>query len=137
MRGLQILDRDPGGLLIVGIAPHGWANVMTSEAVMRRRLGERVGAATAEEIEAVEVALAALGCGRRSGSCAAEARWAAGPVVRIRPARPAFGTTARRGIQDNNKLGHVRWVVERTISEVLRSSGSGCATTAPNPLWPR
>jgi hypothetical protein len=33
--------------------------VMTSEAVMRRRLGEQVDTATAEETEAVEVAIAA------------------------------------------------------------------------------
>lgn len=60
VRGIQILDRDPGGLLIVRIEPHGWANVMTSEAVMRRRLGEQVGTAAVEEMEAVEVAIAAM-----------------------------------------------------------------------------
>ena len=60
VRGVQILDHDPGGLLTVRIEPHGWAQVMTSEAVMRRRLVEQVGTATAEEMEAVEVAIAAM-----------------------------------------------------------------------------
>jgi mRNA-degrading endonuclease toxin of MazEF toxin-antitoxin module len=44
----------------VPIEPHGWANVMASEAVIRRRLGEQVGTATAEEMGAVEVAIAAM-----------------------------------------------------------------------------
>lgn len=60
VRGIQVLDRDPGGLLSVRIEPHGWAPVMTSEAVMRRRLVEQADEASAEEMEAVEVAIAAM-----------------------------------------------------------------------------
>jgi mRNA-degrading endonuclease toxin of MazEF toxin-antitoxin module len=60
VRGIHIVDRDPGGLLSVRIEPHGWAPVMTSEAVLRSRLVEQVGTASVEEVEAVEVALAAM-----------------------------------------------------------------------------
>jgi hypothetical protein len=33
--GVQILDRDQGGLLSVRIEPHGWASMLTIEAVLR------------------------------------------------------------------------------------------------------
>lgn len=58
--GAQILDRDPGGLLSVRIEPHGWAVLTTVEAVMRRRLGGRVGVATPDELAAVTAAFCAL-----------------------------------------------------------------------------
>jgi mRNA-degrading endonuclease toxin of MazEF toxin-antitoxin module len=58
--GVQILDRDPGGLLSVHIEPHGWASMLTIEAVLRRRLDAHVGTASTEEMEAVERAAAAM-----------------------------------------------------------------------------
>ncbi len=57
--GLHVLDRDPGGLLSVAVGGVGWASVLTIEAVLRRRLGELLGVASAEELEAVDVALRA------------------------------------------------------------------------------
>jgi hypothetical protein len=39
---------------------------------------------------------------------------------------------AQRGIEDKSKLGRVRWVVERTISWLLRFKRSDCITTVPN-----
>ena len=58
--GAHVLDRDPGGLLSVRVEPHGWVVLTTVEAVMRRRLGERVGAATPDELAAVMAAFRAL-----------------------------------------------------------------------------
>lgn len=58
--GVHLVDRDPGGLLSVHIEPHGWAVLTTVEAVMRRRLVERVGAATPDELAAVAAAFRAL-----------------------------------------------------------------------------
>jgi mRNA-degrading endonuclease toxin of MazEF toxin-antitoxin module len=60
VRGLRVLEADPGGLLSVRIGDHGWASAMTSENVIRRRLVEQVGTASSEEMEAVEVAIAAM-----------------------------------------------------------------------------
>jgi mRNA-degrading endonuclease toxin of MazEF toxin-antitoxin module len=57
--GLHILDSDPGGLLAVHIAPHGWASALTIEAVVRRRLVEPVATATAEAMELLDAALRA------------------------------------------------------------------------------
>ncbi len=57
--GLHILSSDPGGLLAVHIEPHGWASALTIEAVMRRRLVERIDTATAETMELVDAALRA------------------------------------------------------------------------------
>jgi IS5 family transposase len=39
---------------------------------------------------------------------------------------------AHRGIEDKTKLGRHRWVVERTVSWLLRFNVSDCATTAHN-----
>lgn len=58
--GAHILDRDPGGLLSVRIGSLGWLSLLTIEAVLRSRLDEHVGSASAEEMAAVEVALAAM-----------------------------------------------------------------------------
>lgn len=58
--GAHVVDRDPGGLLSVRVEPHGWVVLTTVEAVMRRRLGERVGAATPDELAAVMAAFRAL-----------------------------------------------------------------------------
>ncbi|GAA3087277.1 hypothetical protein GCM10010464_58860 [Pseudonocardia yunnanensis] len=60
VRGLRIFDADPGGLLAVRIEPHGWASAMSSENVIRRRLVEKIGEATSDEMEAVGVAIAAM-----------------------------------------------------------------------------
>lgn len=57
--GLQVLDRDPGGLLSVRIGEMGWASVLTIEAVLRRRLGDLLHRCTEEEMDAVSVALRA------------------------------------------------------------------------------
>lgn len=58
--GAQVVDRDPGGLLSVRLDDHGWLSLLTIEPVLRSRLDEHVGTATAEEMEAVDVALAAM-----------------------------------------------------------------------------
>ena len=58
--GIQIRDRDPGGMFVVRIEPHGWANTVTAEMVMRRRLVEQIGEVSAGEMESVEVAIAAM-----------------------------------------------------------------------------
>lgn len=39
---------------------HRWLSLLTIEAVLRSRLGERVRSATAEEMQAIEVAPAAM-----------------------------------------------------------------------------
>lgn len=58
--GAQILDHDPGGLLSVRVEPHGWAYLLTIEAVLRRRLDEHIGTASGTEMEAVGLSLAAM-----------------------------------------------------------------------------
>jgi mRNA-degrading endonuclease toxin of MazEF toxin-antitoxin module len=55
--GLQVLERDPGGLLSIRLAHLGWASVLTIEAVLRSRLGNLVYTATDEEMESVSAAL--------------------------------------------------------------------------------
>jgi len=58
--GLQVLERDPGGLLSIRLADLGWASVLTIEVVLRsRRLGALVLTATDEERESVSAALRA------------------------------------------------------------------------------
>ena len=57
--GLQILDRDPGGLLSIRLGEIGWASILTIEVVMRRRLGKLLYVATDEEMDAVSIALRA------------------------------------------------------------------------------
>ena len=43
---------------------------------------------------------------------------------------------ARRGIEDKSRLGRVRWVVERTISWLLRFTRLGLRYAGPNaPRW--
>lgn len=56
----HVVDVDPGGLLHVKVGDHGWAAVATLQPVLRSRLDELVGQATAEELTAVEAAVAAL-----------------------------------------------------------------------------
>jgi mRNA-degrading endonuclease toxin of MazEF toxin-antitoxin module len=58
--GVHLVDRDPQSLLAPQIGAHGFANVMTIEAVLRRRrLDARIGLATPEEMEQVSNALRA------------------------------------------------------------------------------
>jgi mRNA-degrading endonuclease toxin of MazEF toxin-antitoxin module len=57
--GLQLVSRDPGGLLAVQVEPHGWASALTIEAVLRRRLVEPVSSASPEAMDAVDAALRA------------------------------------------------------------------------------
>lgn len=56
---VHLVDRDPQSLLAPGIGAHGFANVMTIEAVLRRRLDTRIGLASSEEMEQVSNALRA------------------------------------------------------------------------------
>lgn len=55
--GLQIIERDPGGLLSVRIGDFGWAPALSIEAVLRRRLGSVLGQASDEEMNAVSTVL--------------------------------------------------------------------------------
>lgn len=57
--GLHVLDGDPGGLLAVRIAGHGWASALTVEPVLRSRLLEHLGTADAETMDDVAAALRA------------------------------------------------------------------------------
>lgn len=57
--GVHLVDRDPESLLAPRIGEHGFANVMTIEAVLRRRLDARVGLAGPEEMEQISHALRA------------------------------------------------------------------------------
>lgn len=57
--GIHLVDRDPGSVLAQRISDHGWAVVTTIERVVRSRLGEQLGTATAEEMEQVDMALKA------------------------------------------------------------------------------
>jgi mRNA-degrading endonuclease toxin of MazEF toxin-antitoxin module len=57
--GIHLLDRDPESVLVQRIGDHGWAVVTTVERVVRSRLGEQLGTATAEEMEQVNIALKA------------------------------------------------------------------------------
>jgi beta-glucosidase-like glycosyl hydrolase len=59
VRGVQVLTEDPGELLAVPTA-HGFAAVMTSEVIIARRLVQLVGAVTADELAAVDVAIRAM-----------------------------------------------------------------------------
>ncbi len=57
--GVHLVDRDPQSLLAPRIGAHGFANVMTMEAVLRRRLDTRIGLASSEEMEQISNALRA------------------------------------------------------------------------------
>jgi mRNA-degrading endonuclease toxin of MazEF toxin-antitoxin module len=58
--GVHLVDRDPESLLAPRIGAHGFANVMTIEAVLRRRLDARIGLATPDELGQVSDALRAV-----------------------------------------------------------------------------
>lgn len=57
--GLQVVDQDPGVLLSVHLAGHGWAIATTIEQVMRRRLGDVEGVISVDEQRDVDNALRA------------------------------------------------------------------------------
>lgn len=57
--GVHLLDADPGGLLVVHVDAHGWANTLTIEPVLRSRLVGHVGTADSETMERVCAALRA------------------------------------------------------------------------------
>ncbi|MDT7718527.1 MAG: hypothetical protein QOH09_4519 [Pseudonocardiales bacterium] len=58
--GVHLVDRDPESLLAPRIGAHGFANVMTIEAVLRRRLDARIGLATPDELGQVSDAVRAV-----------------------------------------------------------------------------
>jgi hypothetical protein len=56
--GLHLVDDNPNSLLAPRVGDW-WAVVTTMERVMRSRLGEQMGAATADEMRQVDIALKA------------------------------------------------------------------------------
>lgn len=56
---MHVVADDPGGLLAVRIDEFGWAFALEIDRPLRRRLVDRLGEATAEEMEAVDNALRA------------------------------------------------------------------------------
>lgn len=56
---MHVVDFDPGSLLAVRIEDHGWALATTIDRPVRRRLVERLGTASSEEMELVDNALRA------------------------------------------------------------------------------
>jgi mRNA-degrading endonuclease toxin of MazEF toxin-antitoxin module len=57
--GVHILDGDPGGLLAVPIAAHGWASALTLEPMLRSRLVERLDTVDPDTMDDVAAALRA------------------------------------------------------------------------------
>jgi mRNA-degrading endonuclease toxin of MazEF toxin-antitoxin module len=57
--GLHVVDDDPESLLAPSVGGHGWAVATTIERVMKMLVGEKVGGATPEEMEQVDIALRA------------------------------------------------------------------------------
>jgi mRNA-degrading endonuclease toxin of MazEF toxin-antitoxin module len=53
------METDPGSLLAVRIGDLGWAFALLVDRPVRKRLTDRVGAATVEEMEQVDAALRA------------------------------------------------------------------------------
>jgi mRNA-degrading endonuclease toxin of MazEF toxin-antitoxin module len=56
---MQVVETDPGSLLAVRIGDLGWAFALLVDRPVRKRLTDRVGAATVEEMEQVDAALRA------------------------------------------------------------------------------
>ncbi len=56
---MQVADNDPGSLLAVPVEGHGWAIATEIDRPIRKRLTERMGEATAEEMEQVDNAIRA------------------------------------------------------------------------------
>jgi hypothetical protein len=57
--GAQVVGRDPG-LLSVRLGEDRWLSLVTLEPVLRSRLDEHVGTASAEEMDRVRFAMGAL-----------------------------------------------------------------------------
>jgi mRNA-degrading endonuclease toxin of MazEF toxin-antitoxin module len=57
---LHVVDSDPGSLLAVEIAPHGWAFALLLDRPPRSLLVERLGVASTEQMDAVDTALRAV-----------------------------------------------------------------------------
>lgn len=56
---MHVVTEDPDGLLAVRIGEFGWAFALEIDRPLRRRLVEKLGEATGEEMEAVDNALRA------------------------------------------------------------------------------
>ena len=56
---VQLVEHDPGSLLAVRIGDRGWAVATAVERPVRKRLTQRVGEATAAEMEQLDSALRA------------------------------------------------------------------------------
>lgn len=56
---MHLVADDPGGLLAVRVGEFGWAFALEIDRPPRRRLVEKLGEATAEEMEAIDNALRA------------------------------------------------------------------------------
>ena len=56
---MHVVDGDPGSLLAVRIGEFGWAFALEIDRPPRKRLSERLGFATTEEMEQVDNALRA------------------------------------------------------------------------------
>ena len=56
---MHVVADDPGGLLAVRVGELGWAFALEIDRPLRRRLVEKLGEATPEEMEAIDNALRA------------------------------------------------------------------------------
>jgi mRNA-degrading endonuclease toxin of MazEF toxin-antitoxin module len=56
---MHVVADDPGGLLAARIGEFGWAFALEIDRPLRRRLIEKIGRATVEEMEAIDTALRA------------------------------------------------------------------------------
>lgn len=57
---MHVVDSDPVSLLAVRVGEHGWALATEIDRPVRKRLSEKLGDATAEEMEQVDNALRAV-----------------------------------------------------------------------------
>jgi mRNA-degrading endonuclease toxin of MazEF toxin-antitoxin module len=57
---MHVVDSDPASLLAVRIGEHGWALATEIDRPVRKRLTERLGEATTQEMEQVDTALRAV-----------------------------------------------------------------------------
>ncbi len=56
---MQVVDTDPGSLLAVRVGNHGWALATEIDRPVRKRLTERLGEATTQEMEQIDNAIRA------------------------------------------------------------------------------
>lgn len=57
--GIPVTSSDRGGIFSVRLNGHGWVSALSIEAVLRSRLGDVVGCASNDELQAVDIALRA------------------------------------------------------------------------------